>query len=128
MNQNLRQFFLFSMVGVVGTSGHYATLILLVEAMHQNPVLASTLGFLVGAIINYILNYHYTFQSNKPHREALVKFLIVATIGACINTGLMYVLIESIRLQYIIAQLLATGAVLVWNFVANKYWTFQVAT
>ena len=114
------------MVGAVGTSGQYVTLILFVEAMHQNPVLSSTLGFLVGAIINYILNYRYTFKSSKPHREALVKFLLVASIGAGVNTGLMYILIESIRLHYIIAQLLATAAVLVWNFAANKYWTFQV--
>ncbi len=126
MNQGLKQFLLFSVVGAVGTSGQYAMLILLVEVTKQNPVLASTLGFLVGALINYILNYRYTFKSDKPHRETLVKFLVVAAIGACINTGLMYVLIESIDLQYLIAQLLATAAVLAWNFLANKYWTFQV--
>ena len=127
MNQGLKQFLLFSVVGAVGTSGQYAVLILLVEVSRQNPVLASTLGFLVGALINYILNYRYTFKSDKPHRETLAKFLVVAAIGACINTGLMYVLIEAISLQYLIAQLLATAAVLAWNFFANKFWTFQIA-
>lgn len=125
MKKSLKQFFLFSTIGAVGTTGHYTTLILLVEGLSQTPVLASTLGFLVGALINYILNYHFTFQSNKPHKEALLQFLLVASVGAGINTGLMYFCIEFTHMHYFLAQLLATGIVLIWNFVISKYWTFQ---
>ena len=56
MNQGLRQFIFFSAIGAVGTAGQYAILLLLVEGLSQPPVLASTLGFIVGALINYILN------------------------------------------------------------------------
>lgn len=127
MNQGLRQFVFFSAIGAVGTAGHYATLLLLVEGLSQSPILASTLGFIVGALINYILNYRFTFQSDKPHREALTKFLLVAAIGAGINTGLMALFIELLLLHYFIAQLIATAVVLLWNFLISKYWTFQTA-
>jgi len=125
MKQGLRQFIFFATIGVIGTAGHYATLIILVEGFSTGPVLASTFGFVVGAFINYILNYRFTFKSNKPHREALSKFLLVAAMGAGINTGLMYLLIHQLMLHYFIAQLIATTIVLLWNFLISKYWTFR---
>jgi putative flippase GtrA len=128
MPKGLNQFFVFSIIGAVGTAGHYATLITLVELLSQPAVLASTLGFVVGALINYILNYHITFQSDKPHRQALLQFLLIAVIGGMMNTALMYLGVELLQLYYIIAQILATGIVLVWNFLASKHWAFKTAT
>jgi putative flippase GtrA len=118
------QFLLYAGVGVIGTIGHYTTLIILVEFWAVDPVIASCLGFVVGALINYVLNYHFTFQSDKRHREALTKFLIVATAGALINGGIMYVGVENTRFNYLIVQIFATVVVLMWNFIVNKLWTF----
>lgn len=119
-----RQFVSFALIGAIGTSGHYMTLISLVELAHISPVIATTCGFVVGALINYILNYRFTFRSNKPHHEALSKFLTVALLGAAVNTGLMYLLNQQLGLHYFLAQLLATGLVLVFNFLLNRIWTF----
>lgn len=119
------QFLIFAGIGVIGTSGHYAVLILLVHALHVEPVLATTLGFVVGALINYVLNYRITFKSNKKHREALSKFLAVAGSGAVANGVIMSVGVNTFDVHYLIMQLLATGVVLAFNFFANKYWTFS---
>jgi len=118
------QFLLFAGVGAVGTLGHYTTLIVLVQFWAVDPVFASSFGFVVGAMINYILNYHFTFQSDKRHAEALTKFLIVATIGAGINGFIMYIGVENTNINYLIVQIFATCVVLLWNFVVNKLWTF----
>jgi len=126
MKTVLRQFMFFTAIGAIGTAGHYATLVFLVEVLHTPPVTASTFGFIVGAVINYFLNYHLTFHSHKPHRVALTKFLLIAITGAGLNTGLMYLFINLLGLHYFISQLLATGIVLLWNFLFSKYWAFQV--
>lgn len=118
------QFLLFAGVGAIGTLGHYTTLIVLVQFWAVDPVFASSFGFVVGAMINYILNYHFTFQSDKRHAEALTKFLIVATIGAGINGFIMYIGVENTNINYLIVQIFATAVVLLWNFVVNKLWTF----
>ena len=118
------QFLLFAGVGAIGTIGHYTTLIVLVQFWAVDPVFASSFGFVIGAIINYILNYEFTFQSKKRHREALTKFLIVAIIGAGINGFIMYIGVENTNINYLIVQIFATGVVLFWNFVVNKLWTF----
>lgn len=126
--RTFRQFILFTAIGGVGTGGQYVTLIALVESGLLKPLPASIAGFIVGAIINYFLNYRFTFQSSKSHREAMTKFFIVALIGALINTALMYAGIDLLQLYYLLAQVIATGIVLVWNFTANKLWTFRLET
>lgn len=118
------QFLMFAGIGAIGTVGHYTVLIVLVQFWAVDPVFASSFGFVVGAIINYILNYHFTFQSDKQHAEALTKFLIVATIGAGINGLIMYIGVENTRINYLVIQIFATLVVLIWNFVVNKVWTF----
>ena len=122
--RTIGQFLMFAGVGAIGTLGHYTVLIVLVQFWAVDPVFASSFGFVVGAVINYILNYHFTFRSDKRHREALVKFLIVATIGAGINGAIMFLGVEHTRINYLVVQVFATIVVLFWNFVVNKLWTF----
>ena len=124
VKNNFWQFILFSAVGAVGTAGHYATLILLVEVIRFDPTISSLVGAIVGAIINYLLNYKYTFRSDQPHHVAATKFMFIAVIGAGINTLLMFIFIQHLRLYYLLAQVITTGIVLIWNFLLNKIWTF----
>ena len=120
----IQQFLRFAGVGVIGTTGHYAVLIILVELFDYNPVFGSFLGFLTGALINYFLNRRYTFASNSRHAVALPKFILVAVVGMIINIMVMSALVETFDLQYLLAQVVATALVLIWNFSVNKYWTF----
>lgn len=119
-----QQFFIFSSIGAIGTVAHYTTLILLVQIIHTGPVFATTIGFVIGALINYILNYRITFNSNKRHRETLTKFFSVAGLAAVINGLIMSVGIIMFDVHYLTIQVIATCIVLVHNFIANKYWTF----
>ena len=51
--------------------------------------------------------------------------MIIAALGAGINTLLMFIFIRQLQLYYLLAQVLTTGIVLAWNFVLNKFWTFS---
>ena len=119
-----QQFLLFASIGAIGTVGHYTALILLVQLLHTNPVIASTIGFVTGAVINYLLNYRITFNSNKKHQETLTKFFSVAMLGAIFNGLIMSAGFHLFDIHYLIIQLSATCLVLVFNFMANKHWTF----
>jgi len=119
------QFLRFAAVGAIGTAFHYMALYLLVEYSGSGPVLASSVGFVLGAVINYFLNYRFTFASEKLHTEALPKFFLVAILGLPLNSGVMAFYTSVIPLHYLLAQLLATGVVLIWNFTANRIWTFR---
>lgn len=119
-----RQFAVFAGVGAVGTAAHFAVLVVLVERLGAAVLLGSTAGFITGAAINYVLNYHLTFASTRRHRQALPRFLLVAGIGMLLNAAIMDVTSRLLGLQYLLCQVAATALVLLWNFGANRSWTF----
>ncbi|MDD1614637.1 MAG: GtrA family protein, partial [Methylococcaceae bacterium] len=119
----LVKFTAFALVGVIGTLAHYSILYALVEFYKINPVWGSGYGALAGLIINYVLNYSLTFKSQQSHVQTLPKFALIASLGFCLNLVLMALLTP--HLYYLYAQVVTTGVVLIWNFLANNFWTFQ---
>jgi putative flippase GtrA len=120
----LAQFFLFAGIGLVGTAVLFALLFIQVQYFAINPVWASAVGFSAGAVVNYILNYRYTFRSSIRHRTGFPRFYGIALIGLLLNTLLMELLVEMLALYYLLAQLIASTLVLLWNFTANRTFTF----
>ena len=120
----INQLIKYGLVGVVGTAGHYITLILGVEALKVNPTIATCVGFLVGACINYVLNYQITFKSSTKHGKALPRFMIFALIGFVINLLLFQFITNVLLLHYFVAQLMCTVLVMFITFVLNKKYTF----
>jgi len=122
-----RQFVRFFGVGCVSAIGHYGLLILLVQAAGVSAVAASGAGALLGAWINYSLNYRYTFRSSKRHTESIARFAVVAVIGLLLNTLFMWIGVDQLGLHYLLSQVLTTGLVMIWSFAANRHWTFHVS-
>ena len=121
--QLLRQFISFSLIGVIGTTAHFVVLIISVQALSMSPVSGSIAGFITGASINYLLNYHVTFKSRNSHLESFLKFFTVATLGLGLNTLIMYITTQ--WYHYLVSQVVATAIVLIWNFLCNRFWTFK---
>jgi putative flippase GtrA len=115
----------FTLVGAAGTVAHYMTLGLLVEGFRSPIIWASTFGAVVGALVNYVLNRRFTFESDAKHSVALPKFLTIATLGAACNWAVVAWLLQHSDFHYFVVQLFATGIVLLWNFSANSLWTFR---
>lgn len=121
----LRRFSRFTAVGLVSAIGHYGVLIALVQILGIGPIAASVPAAVIGAFINYILNYRYTFQSSKRHRESVKKFAIIAAAGVLLNTLFMWIGVDLFHTHYLIVQIATTALVLVWSFSANHWWTFR---
>ena len=121
----VKQFASFTACGAVGTAAHYSALIALVHGLQVSPVPASAIGFTIGALVNYSLNYRLTFRSKRLHRDSMPKFFAVALAGLLLNTAIMALLTTRLSVHYLIAQIIATGVVLMWNFAVNRWWTFR---
>jgi putative flippase GtrA len=120
-----RQFLAYLGVGLVGTGGHYLTLVVLVRWVDLDPVLATTCGFAVGAVINYFANYHLTFRSRQGHAGTMARFFVIALAGLGVNAGVMALGHRGLGLHYMFSQVLATGTVVVLTYLGNRFWTFR---
>ncbi len=121
----LKRFIFYAGIGAIGTAGHFAVLIVLVDLGDFTPSFASSAGFLVGALINYFLNYQFTFQSDKQHLEALPKFLTIALVGFCLNGTIVFFGTAWLAIHYLLIQIVATTTTLLASFAGNYFWTFK---
>ncbi len=122
-----RQFSMFVVVGVAAAVVHYGLLIALVEIRGVRPVPATLAGYVAGGVVSYVLNRRHTYRSDRPHEEAGWRFAVVAGVGFVLTSVFMYLLHDLAGLHYLLAQVLTTGVVLVWSFVAHRIWTFGAA-
>ena len=119
-----RQFTIFVFVGLGAFVAHYGVLIWLVEAWEWAPVPATLVGYVAGGVVSYVLNRRHTYVSDRPHGEAGWRFAVVAGVGFVLTTASMYAMTRWLGLHYLLAQVLTTGLVLCWSFVAHRIWTF----
>jgi putative flippase GtrA len=120
-----RQFAAFFGVGLVAAIVHYGLLISLVEGYRMDPVPAALAGYVAGGIVSYLLNRRHTYASDRPHVEATWRFALVAIIGFGLTWAGMAILVRGLAVPYLAAQLVTTGIVLFWSFLAHKFWTFR---
>src|SRR5262249_36161861 len=118
------QFLRYAAAGAAGTAVHYLVLIVLVQIAHVGAVVASTVGAVAGALVNYRLNHRYTFDSDKSHAHALPRFAAVALAGVAVNAAVLTLMLTFVTPHYLLAQLVATAVVLLAGFAANRAWTF----
>jgi putative flippase GtrA len=120
-----RQFSTFLVVGVIAAIVHYGTLVVLVEGLERDPVLATLIGYVLGSLTSYILNRRHTYKSDQPHAEVVWRFALVAFSGFVLTGCIMFLFTKLLSLPYLPSQIVTTGIVLFWHFLAHKLWTFR---
>jgi putative flippase GtrA len=119
-----RELLRFALVGGFCTLLQYLILILGVEFLYADAVVASTVGFLVSAAANYLLNRRFTWASQAPHGVAVRRFISVLAIGVLLNVLGMRLLHGYLGWHYVLSQVLTTVVTLLWNFNGHRQWTF----
>ena len=120
----LRQFGAFFGVGLAAAVVHYGCLVALVEGAGSEPVPATLAGYVAGGVVSYGLNRRLTYGSTRPHAEAGWRFAVVAGVGFLLTGAFMHAFTAWLGIPYLAAQVVTTGIVLFWSFIAHKLWTF----
>ncbi len=112
---------LYGGAGAVGTAAHFAVLFAALGLV--GPVIASTMGAIVGCVINFFLARQYVFASTASCTHSFPRFVSVATFGVALNAVIINAFVDV--LPIVLNQAVASGAVLLLGFVFNKRWTFN---
>jgi putative flippase GtrA len=138
------RFFRFAVVGVVGAIVDFGVFNLLVNLFHMMAVWASMVSFTAAVISNFIWNRFWTYPDSrsKAVSQQVIQFGLVSIIGLAIRTPL-FAWLEKILVQAF-NRVLPTGfpltgtflghnsalavailVVMMWNFLVNRYWTYN---
>lgn len=120
----IRQFAAFFGVGIVAAIVHFGLLIGLVELAKLPAIPATLIGYVAGGVVSYALNRAFTYQSTRNHVDAGWRFAVVAGVGFCLTFLLMGLMHGRLGWHYLVSQVITTGIVLLWSFVAHKFWSF----
>ncbi len=131
----LREIATFAAAGVINTSLDFATLNLLIALTHRDSGAAlvgyDIVAFSAGLVSSYVLNMRVTFRARVASKHAALLFVAVCLGGLAINATLIALLRPMLghalasTLAINTAKLVATGASLVWNYVALRRWVFH---
>lgn len=125
-HQEVRRFSRFALVGLLNTAIDFTIFFSLLHLTNLSYLGANMISFLAAAINSYTLNRRWTFRSGARdiHREG-AQYVTVIGVGFLLNEGLLYLLVDHGDLPTWAGKVVVTGVVLIWNFLANRFWTFR---
>ena len=137
------RFMIFCFVGVFGAIVDFGVMNLILHFTGKAK-LASTISFIAAVISNFIWNRYWTYPDSrkKPVLQQLAQFFLINSIGL----GIRFILFLTIDRPIInlaeklipqdffikpsvvghnITMVIAIFIVLLWNFFANRLWTYN---
>ncbi len=119
------RFAAFGMVGGICTAVHFAILFAWVYLVGSPVAVGTFLGYGLSAVLNYLLNYHWTFASDGSHRDTAARFAVMVGFGLLLNSAIVAILADWLHVHFLIAQVVATLFTLLSNFAMSETWIFR---
>jgi dolichol-phosphate mannosyltransferase len=90
---------------------------------------ANIIGIIASITTNFIFNKAWTFGDRDFGIKRTVsqygKFAMFSSLGALIQLGMVYLLVDNVEISYPLALILAVMTAAFGNFIFNKKWTFK---
>ena len=87
--------------------------------------IATCIGALAGAALNYLLQYHWTFAASRSHEKTFTLYVVTVLLSATVNTGIFHLLALVVSGAVATAQITATALVAAMNFIVYKKVVFH---
>ncbi len=136
------RFLKFATVGAMGTALDFAAFNILSASLHLQPVIASVLSFSAAVVNNFLWNRHWTYPESrgKAVHHQMAQFGLVNLGGLIIRTPIFALLENPLgelatrygagaeaanRIGHNMALGVAILIVMLWNYFANRHWTYN---
>ncbi len=120
-----RNLILYCIIGCSGAGLDFIIYTLLTSFSDIHYQTANILSCSCGIINNYILNYFLNFKTHDHFLLRMLSFYCVGLIGLGISSLLLYLLIDSMGVNKIVAKLATIFIVTIIQYTFNKYISFR---
>jgi putative flippase GtrA len=141
--QERTRFYKFAVVGAFGALLDFGLFNIFTSLAGIPAIISSALSFVAAVLSNFIFNRYWTYPDSrsKPLAHQAIQFSLISLIGMGIRL-IMFALLEnpfitladnffpnfgisSTVIGHNATLALAILVVMMWNFIANRYWTYN---
>ena len=122
MKNLINQIVKFGLVGIISFLIVYGVFWFLHNVIGIYYLFANACSFSVSVIVNYILNLKYVFISSEEanKRKEFFIYIVLNIIGLGFNQLIMKLCVDFVKIAPLIAKIIATGVVMIYNFISRK--------
>jgi putative flippase GtrA len=130
MKQLLSEALAYALVSTLALGVDFLILYVLVEFAGLHYLVAATISFVGGAILAYCLAIRLVFRFRRlaDRRLEFLVFAGIGLIGLVINGAAMFIFVEFLGAQYLIAKVVAASCTFTGNFLARRWALFTRRT
>jgi putative flippase GtrA len=108
-----------------------AALLAMVELCGMGVLAASSLGYLLGGLLQYILSQEWVFANSSRIRSLgslsvrFLRFQALSLVGLFITWFALYLGHERLGIHYLLVKSSALGLAFTWNFASRRVLVFR---
>lgn len=120
-------FFRLQVAAIAATIVDFATLIILTEVFHVWYVYSTTIGALIGAIINFNLCKYWAFYgSTNKFNHQIFRYAITSFGSLIFNSLFVFILTDRMHLNYTVSKIITAAIIAIfYNYTLQKYFVFK---
>lgn len=117
-----KQFTKFALVGFTSLAVDYLLLIVLVELLHVDYLVGTTLAFIASVVVNYFLSMRFVFErrDDLSRKREFTIFALLSAIGLGLNDLFMFVGVAFLSVGYQAMKLISTFMVTWYNYFSRR--------
>ena len=123
----------FLLVGVINTLVGCGTMFLLYNLAHWSYWASSAANYIVGGIVSFFLNKHFTFKSKEKGKAVVIRFVINIAVCMVLAYGIAQKCVElalaetflSEQLRGNISMLAGMCLFVVLNYFGQRFFAFR---
>lgn len=96
------------------------------EVFHWPVWVSAGAAFLLSFFFTYSLQRAFSFQSELPHGQALIRYIVLVAFNTLATMGIVSIIAVT-PLGWIGGKVIATALTTVWNYFVYRWWVFPPA-
>ncbi len=120
-----RQFLLYCVIGVSGTTLDFVVYSLVLKAQLLDYQGANVISYASGTMLSFILNARFNFRVTDRMAQRLACFAGVALLGWSISAGLLHLLVGDGGFNKYLSKLATLVVVVVVQYNLNRWLSFR---
>lgn len=120
--KSIKEFVQYAVVGGTCTLIDFITLYLLTTIGGVHYLISSSVSFVIGVVINWVLCRFWIFDFHRVKRQSteFLYYVLISFVGLLLNALLMWVFTDTCGLWFMASKLFAAAITLFYNFFARK--------